>query len=279
MTVSRAHQTNQQPLYGCSFALIAIAGFLLTVMLHRGAIAQTKSSQGVRNIVMVHGAWADGSSWSKVIPLLQAKGLRVVAVQNPLTSLADDVAATKRAIALQDGPVLLVGHSYGGAVITEAGNDPKVVGLVYVAAFAPSEGESVSSAAKPFPPPPLFSEVRADASGFLTVTAKGIAEDFAQDLPDNEKQVLTATQGATAADVFEAAITTAAWKTKPSWFVIASNDRAVAPELEKAEAAAMKATSVTVPSSHVPMLSHPKEVADLIEQAAHDVRHAFGPAS
>src|SRR5215469_1851558 len=140
MTVSRAHQTNQQPLHGRPFALIAIAGFLLAVMFNTGAIAQTKSSQGVRNIVIVHGAWADGSSWSRVIPLLQAKGLNVVAVQNPLTSLADDVAATRRAIALQDGPVLLVGHSYGGAVITEAGNDPKVVGLVYVAAFAPSGG-------------------------------------------------------------------------------------------------------------------------------------------
>ena len=188
--------------------------------------------------------------------------------QNPLTSLADDVAAARRAIALQDGPVLLVGHSYGGAVITEAGNDPKVVGLVYVAAFAPSDGQSVASVSKPFPTPPLFSEVRADAEVFLTVTPKGIAEDFAQDLPNNEKQILTATQGPTAAAVFEATITIAAWKTKPSWSVIASNDRAVSPELEKAETAAMNATSITVPSSHVVMLSHPKEVADLIEQAA-----------
>src|SRR6516225_7325903 len=249
-------------------SLIALAGFSLTAMFHTGAAAQTKSAQGVRNIVIVHGAWADGSCWSKVIPLLQAQGLQVVAVQNPLTSLADDVAATKRAIALQDGPVLLVGHSYGGAVITEAGNDPKVVGLVYVAALVPSDGESVASVSKPFPPPPLFSEVRADANGFLTVTAKGIAEDFAQDLPNREKQVLTATQGPTAAAVFDGTITTAAWKTKPSWCVIATNDRAVPPELEKAEAAAMRATSITVPSSHVPMLSHPKEVADFIKQAA-----------
>src|SRR3984957_6661288 len=258
MTLSQAYRP----------ALIAIAGFLLTPMFYGGAVAQTNSAQGVRNIVIVHGAWADGSSWSKVIPLLQAKGLHVVAVQNPLTSLADDVAATKRAIALQDGPVLLVGHSYGGVVITEAGNDPKVVGLVYVAALAPSEGESVASITKPFPPAPLGSEVRPDAEGFLTVTPKGIAEDFAQDLPDSEKQLLTATQGPTAAAVFGATVTTAAWKSKPSWYVIASNDRAVAPELQKAEAAAMKATSITVPSSHVPMLSHPKEVADLIEQAA-----------
>ena len=249
-------------------AWIAIAGLLLTAVSHTGAVARATPPQGVRNIVIVHGAWADGSSWSKVIPLLQAEGLHVVAVQNPLTSLADDVAATKRAIALQDGPVLLVGHSYGGVVITEAGNDPKVVGLVYVAALAPSDGASAASISKAFPAAPLFSEVREDAGGFLTVTPKGIAEDFAQDLPEKEKQLLTATQGSTAAAVFEATITTAAWKTKPSWWVIASNDRAVPPELEKAEAAAMKATSITVPSSHLPMLSHPKAVADLIEQAA-----------
>jgi pimeloyl-ACP methyl ester carboxylesterase len=218
--------------------------------------------------VLVHGAWADGSSWSKVIPLLEAKGLHVVSVQNPLTSLADDVAATKRAIALQDGPVILVGHSYGGAVITEAGNDPKVVGLVYVAAFAPGDGESVGSISKPYPPTPLGGELRPDAQGFLSVTPKGIAEDFAQDLSDAEQQILTATQGPTNAADFGATITTAAWKTKPSWFVIAGNDRAIPPELEKSEAATMKATSITVATSHVAMLSHPKEVAELIEQAA-----------
>jgi pimeloyl-ACP methyl ester carboxylesterase len=221
----------------------------------------------IKNVMLIHGAWADGSSWSKLIPLLEAKGLHVVAVQIPLTSFADDVATTRRAIALQDGPVVLVGHSYGGAVITEAGNDPKVAGLVYVAAFAPSDGESVASTGKPYPPSPLSGEVRPDAQGFLTITPKGIAEDFAQDLPENERRLLTATQGPTAAGVFGGTITTAAWKTKPSWFVVASNDRAIPPELERAEATAMKATSITVPSSHVPMLSHPKEVAGLVEQA------------
>jgi len=160
MTRSQAYRT----------ALFAIEAFLLTAALETGAAAQTNSPEGVKNIVLVHGAWADASSWSKVIPLLQAKGLHVVAVQNPLTSLADDVAATKRAIALQDGPVLLVGHSYGGVVITEAGNDPKVAGLVYVAAFAPAEGESVGSVTKPYPPAPLGNELRPDAQGFLTVT-------------------------------------------------------------------------------------------------------------
>jgi pimeloyl-ACP methyl ester carboxylesterase len=276
MKVTQAYRTNQPALYR-PFALIAVVGFLLTMMLHTGAAAQPKSSQGIRNIVIVHGAWADGSSWSKVIPLLQAKGLHVVAVQNPLTSLADDVAATKRAIALQDAPVLLVGHSYGGAVTTEAGNDPKVVGLVYVSAFAPSDGESAASVSKPFPPTPLGSEIRPEADSFLILTPKGIAEDFAQDLPDKERQVLTATQAPTAAAVFDATITTAAWKAKPSWFVITSNDRAVAPDLQKAEAAAMKATSITVASSHVPMLSHPKEVADLIEQAAANAESRIPP--
>jgi pimeloyl-ACP methyl ester carboxylesterase len=218
--------------------------------------------------VLVHGAWADGSCWSKVIALLEAKGFHVVAVQNPLTSFADDVAATKRIIALQDGPVILVGHSYAGVVITEAGNDSKVVGLVYVAAFAPGEGESINSVSKPYPPAPLGSEVRPDAQGFLTATRKGIAEDMAQDLTEKEQQILAATQGQTAAAVFDATVTTAAWRSKPSWAVIAGNDRAIPPELEKDEAAAIKATSITVPANHLAMLSHPREVAELIELAA-----------
>src|SRR5947208_4591443 len=133
---------------------VLTAGFLLTAVFHTVAAAQTNSPQGVRNVVIVHGAWADGSSWSKVIPLLQAKGLHPVAVQIPLTSFADDVAATKRAISLQDGPVLLVGHSYAGVVITEAGNDPKVAGLVYVAAFAPEVGQPVGDLGKSYPVPP-----------------------------------------------------------------------------------------------------------------------------
>jgi pimeloyl-ACP methyl ester carboxylesterase len=180
-------------------ALIATTMLILSPGLCGRGFAQTKSPQGVKNIVLVHGAWADGSCWSKVIALLQAKGFRVVAVQNPLTSLADDVAATKRIIALQDGPVILVGHSYAGVVITEAGNDPKVLGLVYVAAFAPREGESINSVSKPYPPAPLGGELRPDDQGFLTATRKGIAEDMAQDLSEGEQQILTATQGQTSA--------------------------------------------------------------------------------
>jgi pimeloyl-ACP methyl ester carboxylesterase len=225
-------------------------------------------ANGAASVVLVHGAWADGSGWSKVIPLLQARGLHVVAVQNPLTSLADDVATTKRAIALQVGPVVLVGHSYGGAVITEAGNDPKVVSLVYVAAFAPGDGESVASISKPYPAAPLGAELRPDAQGFFSITPKGIAEDFAQDLQKAEIEVLTATQGPTSGAAFGGTVTTAAWKAKPSWFVIAGNDRAIPPELQKAEAVRMKATAITLASSHLAMLSHPTEVAELIGKAA-----------
>jgi pimeloyl-ACP methyl ester carboxylesterase len=249
-------------------ALIATTMLILSSGLDMRGFAQTNSPQGAKNVVLVHGAWADGSCWSRVIALLQAKGFHVVAVQNPLTSLADDVAATKRIIALQDGPVILVGHSYAGVVITEAGNDPKVVGLVYVAAFAPGEGESINSVSKPYPPAPLGSELRPDAQGFLTATRKGIAEDMAQDLTDGEQQILMATQGQTAAAVFGATVTTAAWKSKPSWAVIAGNDRAIPPELEKDEAATIKATSITLRANHLAMLSHPREVAELIEQAA-----------
>jgi pimeloyl-ACP methyl ester carboxylesterase len=248
--------------------LIAAMVLMVWFGLDARGFAQTTSPQGVRNIVLVHGAWADGSCWSGVIALLEAKGLHVVAVQNPLTSFADDVAATKRIIALQDGPVILVGHSYAGVVITEAGNDPKVVGLVYVAAFAPAEGESINSVSKPYAPAPLGSELHLDAEGFLTATRKGIAEDMAQDLPEKEQRILAATQGQTAASVFGATVTKAAWKSKPSWAVVAGNDRAIPPELEKDEAANIKATSITLPANHLAMLSHPREVAELIEQAA-----------
>jgi pimeloyl-ACP methyl ester carboxylesterase len=157
------------------------------------AIAQAQASSTVKTVLLVHGAWADGSSWSKVIPLLEAKGLHVVAVQIPLTSFADDVAATQRAIDLEDGPVLLVGHSYGGAVITEAGNDPKVAGLVYVSAVAPDRGESTLGLIMSVPTP-IGAELRPDKSGFLKLTPKGIAEDFAQDLSAKEIAILTATQ-------------------------------------------------------------------------------------
>jgi pimeloyl-ACP methyl ester carboxylesterase len=229
--------------------------------------AQTNSPQPVHNIVLVHGAWADGSSWGKVVPLLEKRGFHVVCVQNPLTSFADDVAATKRVIDAQDGPVLLIGHSYGGAVITEAGNDPKVVGLVYVAAFAPDKGESAGSLGKPYGATPGVTELRLLADGFLVLTSKGILEDFAPDLPLAERNLLLATQTPTQGAALGTEVSTAAWRTKPSWFVIASNDRMIAPEQERVTAKRMNAKTLTLPSSHVPMLSRPKEVADFIAQA------------
>ena len=235
------------------------------------AATQDNDVPGVTNIVLVHGAFVNASSWSKVIPLLEAKGLHAVAAQIPLTSFADDVAATKRAIALQEGPVLLVGHSYAGAVITEAGNDPKVAGLLFVAAFAPAEGESVSDIAKTYPAAPGSTEVRPDNFGYLKLTARGMDEDIAEDLSPSERKVLTATQGPTAAADFGAKVVNAAWKSKPSWYVVAGNDRMVSPKLEQDTADRIKARSITIPSSHIVMLSHPRELASFIEEAAKTV--------
>jgi pimeloyl-ACP methyl ester carboxylesterase len=223
---------------------------------------------GVKNIVMVHGAWADGSSWSKIIPLLLAKGLHAVAVQNPLSSIVDDVASTNRLINAQDGPVLLVGHSYGGAVITEAGMNPKVAGLVYVAAFGPDKGETLSGLAGQYPKPPLFNEIRPIEDGYLLLSAKGVDESFAQDLSAEDRALVFATQGATQGAILATPIKAAAWHDKPSWFVVASNDRAIAPAQEQMTAERMKAKIITLPSSHVPMMSHPKEVADFVIGAA-----------
>ncbi|WP_353067212.1 alpha/beta hydrolase [Tunturibacter psychrotolerans] len=231
--------------------------------------AQTPSATGpTHNVILVHGAWANGASWSKVIPLLEAKGLNVVAVELPLTSLEDDVATVKRAIAIEDGPVLLVGHSYGGVVITEAGNDPKVSGLVYVAAFAPGDNGSINQLSQGGTPPPGIAELRPDAQGFLKLTQKGVSEDFAQDLTAAEKANITATQGPTNAKVLNGTITTAAWHQKPTWYVVSANDRMIPPDAERAMAKAMHAETITLPSSHVAMLSHPAPVAALIEKAA-----------
>jgi len=252
---------------GVLFAsIVAIA--ITTAVVPGSTSAAETGARGVRNVVLVHGAFADGSSWSKVIPLLENAGLNAVAVQNPLTSLEDDLAATKRAIAQQDGPVILVGHSWAGVVITEAGVDPKVAGLVYVAAFAPDVGEAVGDLGKDFPPPPGGAEILPSADGYLTLTTKGVMEDFAPDLPLAQRKLVAATQGATNGTVFGAKVSNAAWKTKPTWYVVAANDRMINPDLERKFAKAMNARTVTLPSSHVVMLSHPAEVAKLIIDAA-----------
>ena len=261
--------TRPKPSKRLSTAVVAVA--LLAAATATYATEQRKQSRGVANIVLVHGAWADGSSWSKVIPLLEGKGLHVDAVQLPLTSQADDVAAVQRAIARVNGRLVLVAHSYGGAVITQAGNDPKVAGLVYVAAFAPAEGES------PFEltvnnPPPFLQHLQQDQFGFLKLTSMGIREDFAPDLSDNEQTVLAATQGPTSGVALSGVITTPAWRNKPNWFVIAAHDRVVLPTLQAMFAERMNATSITLSSSHVAMLSEPHVVASFIRRAARDVQ-------
>src|SRR5476649_2220502 len=171
-------------------SLVTIAVLVASVLNAKGSAQATAYPSGVRNIVLVHGAFADGSSWSKVIPLLQARGFTVTAVQNPLTSLKDDVAATKRAIDDQDGRVLLVGHSWGGAVITQMGADPKVAGLVFVAAGAPNVGQSFSEMSKGYPTPPGIARLKADAAGFLSLPSSAIASDFAQDLPSSVTAIM-----------------------------------------------------------------------------------------
>jgi len=221
----------------------------------------------VRNVVLVHGAFADGSSYAKVIPLLRAKGFHVTAVQNPLSSLAEDVAVTRRALALQDGPVILVGHSWGGMVVSEAGNDPKVVGLVYIAAIVPDDGQTANDVLKPYPPTPGLGHMAPDAAGYLSLTRQGIEEDFVPDLPAGERFLVFATQGPWNSTALAEKVPSPAWKTRPSWF-IAVNDRILPADYEQVIAKHINARTTTLPSGHVPMLSRPKEVAAVIIDAA-----------
>jgi len=240
---------------------------IIPILASTGSASEAAAAPPVKNVVLVHGAFADGSSWAKVIPLLEAKGLHVTAVQNPLSSLADDVAATKRAIANQDGPVILVGHSWAGMVISEAGNDPKVAGLVYVAALVPDEGQSANDVVKPYRPGPGLGEAKPDAAGFLSLSRKGIDEDFVPDLPAAERAIVYATQGRWNSACLADKVSVPAWTTKPSWY-IAVNDRMLSPEYEQAIAKHIHATPTTLPTGHVPMLSKPKDVAAVIIDAA-----------
>ncbi|WER47493.1 alpha/beta hydrolase [Cupriavidus sp. WKF15] len=219
-------------------------------------------------VVLVHGAFADGSGWGKVIPLLQSSGLNVVAVQNPLTSLADDVAATRRVLDAQEGPVVLVGHSWGGVVISEAGMHERVRSLVYVAAFAPSEGQSVVDLTKGYPTPPGSRFLVSDSGGFLKLSAEGMAKHFAQDLPAAQTSLMTVTQAPIRASSFEERPKEAAWRTRPTWYVLTQNDHMIDPGLQRAMARSISAHVVSVPSSHVPQLSRPAQVAEAIISAA-----------
>jgi pimeloyl-ACP methyl ester carboxylesterase len=247
---------------------LCISAALALTLLSPVVAATHAAPNVVKNIVLVHGAFADGTSWSKVIPLLEADGYHVVAVQNPLTSLADDVAATKRAIALQDGPVILVGHSWGGAVITQAGNDPKVAGLVYVAAYAPDVGESANDASTPFGLTEGQKSIRLDAEKFATMTSQGMLDDFAQCLPVAERKLILAVQGESYGPMFAEKLTVAAWKTKPSWVVVSANDRMLPPAMERAEEKKLNATATVLPTCHLAMLKAPVKVAAVISDAA-----------
>ena len=222
-------------------------------------------------VIFVHGAFADGSSWNKVIANLQKKSIDVISVQNPLSSLDGDVAATRRAIEAAKGPVILVGHSWAGAVITQAGDDPKVKALVYVAAFAPDVGMSVNDLGKDSPPPAWLKTLQVSTDGYVTLPARSIIDDFAPDLPKSQAAILAATQGPTAAHAFDDKISVAAWREKPSWYIVAKQDRMISPDAELGMAHMMKAHITEVNSSHVVMLSHPDKVTAVIEDALANV--------
>ena len=222
----------------------------------------------ISNVVLVHGAWADGSCWSKVIPLLAAKGLTATAVQLSLTSFEADLAAVRRAVALAEGDVVLVGHSYAGAVIGEAGADPKVARLVYIDAFAPDAGESAGTLFQQFETAPLGAEMSPDAEGFLKLSPAGVANLFAQDLGEVERAVIYATQGPIHAAALGGVLAKAAWRTRPTFYLIGDDDRAIPRVEQERMAARMNATVAHVSSSHVPMLSQPSAVADFIVRAA-----------
>ena len=273
----RVMRTRKNSLSALTTAILLTAGLPISGYTQQSQDSPADSPKHcVKNIVLVHGAWADGSSWSGVIPKLEADGYHVIATQLPLTSLEDDDAATKRAIArittLHPGPVLLVGHSYGGVVIGDTpGNDPNVVGLVYVAAFAPDSGESaLSLLATLTTPSPLTPFLLLDnTKQFVTISAQGIAVAFAQDLSKPKQILLTATQGQASLAALSAVPTvTPAWRTKPAWYIVASQDMAITAGLEEQMAEKIGATTITLPTCHLAMLQEPRRVTEFIEQAA-----------
>ncbi|WP_233802938.1 alpha/beta fold hydrolase [Paraburkholderia sp. HP33-1] len=226
----------------------------------------------VRNIVLVHGALVDGSSWNGVVAKLQQKGYHVSSVQNPLTSLADDVAATRRVLAREIGPVLLVGHSWGGVVITEvAANAPNVVGLVYVAAIAPQLHESAMDVMKGGGPMPADQGLIKDANGFLWMDRARYHADLAADVPETVARVLAAAQVPIAASAFDEPVDQVGWKDKPSWYVLTTKDRAVSPDLQKMIAGRIGAKIVPIASSHLAPVSHAGAVAEAIDHAAREL--------
>src|SRR2546430_5666457 len=249
-----------------TFSTMLMAG-VATSLLGRSSQAQAQPAVSVRNVVLVHGAYADGSCWSEVIGRLQRVGLKATAVQNPLTSLADDVAATRRILALQDGPTVLVGHSWAGTVIGEAAVDPKVSALVYVAARAPDAGEDYAALAAKFPTPPANAGV-VTSGGFAQLSEEAFLRDFAGGVDPAKARVLYAVQGRIAATLFASRTTAAAWKLKSCWYAVSKQDRATSPELERFFAKRMRAKTIEVEGGHLSMVTHPQEITGLILQAA-----------
>lgn len=263
----------QKRVQGFLLSLLLVVGFTVGLAIHHSdavtaqPLAQTSNPKPA--IVLVHGAFADGSSWQRVIPLLERDGYTVTAVQNPLTSLPDDVATTKRVIDAQKGSVVVVGHSYGGTVITgAAAGNPHVKALVYIAAHAPDAGEKTTELNGKYAPPPLSSALVSDAAGFLYVNRAKLHDVFARDLPTAEASVLAATQKPINSVAFDQSVTDVAWKKIPSWYLVAQEDRSINPDLERFMANRIGAKTTEIKASHVPFLSHPNEVAELIETAA-----------
>ncbi|MGK3126423.1 alpha/beta fold hydrolase [Candidatus Pantoea formicae] len=247
---------------------------LMAATMSCSAMATTPAeSAGKPTVVLVHGAFADGSAWSKVIPLLEAKGLDVVAVQDPLTTLSDDFATTRRALARVRGPVVLVGHSYGGAVITEAGaNNGNVKALVYVSAFVPSVGDTVSDLSKNYPTPSGFSHIDADNAGFLKLSREGVSGHLAQDVPAEQTALVYSTQKPTNGAVFGEKITDAAWVNKPSWYIVSLQDHMLNTDLQNAMAIKIHANVTTLNASHAAHISKPDAVAKIILDAVNAVK-------
>jgi pimeloyl-ACP methyl ester carboxylesterase len=242
---------------------IAAALSFLTISTAQGAEAPVQA----RNVVLVHGAWADGSSWSDVIQRLQDAGMKVTAVQNPLTSLADSVAETRRVLAQQDGPTVLVGHSWGGTVVSETGTDPKVTALVYVAARAPDAGEDFVALSGEFPTMPARAGVK-EFKGFTTLSEDAFLMYFANGVPHQKARALFAEQEPTALSLFGGLTTQAAWHTKPSWYAVSKLDQTISPDLERFLAKRMNATTTELDAGHLSLVSHSKEIADMILAAA-----------
>ena len=251
-----------------SLKILAVATAAAMSLASTANAATAKTPEATRNVVLVHGGFVDGSGWQKVYSILKKDGYNVTIVQNPTTSLADDVAVTKRAIAQQDGPVVLVGHSYGGVVVSEAGTDPKVQSVVYIAAFAPDKGESVQSLIanppKGAPVPPILPP----QDGFLFLDRAKFAASFAGDVTADEANFMADSQVPWGVAALGGAVTEPAWKTKPSWYLVATEDRMIPPPAQQMMAKRAGATVVEVVGSHAIYVSQPEAVAKVIEQAA-----------